>query len=347
MRNPAIDLPLEIERRGGPPIYIQVKRGLEKLVASGQLRKGQRLPTERALAQKLGVSRNTVSLAYRQLEAEGLITSRQGKGTFVTEADDIVRIENRRERLKRIIDSSIEEAISLGISLDEYLEMAAKRAGEKKEILARLRVVFIECNREQLDYFSKELQLDTGVSVVPLMIDDLRAGGERVTEIIAGADLIVTTFFHLDEVKSLLSSRSEDIVGIALDPVLESIVRIARLPKGARVALVCISEAFGERVLKSVENAGIDGLDITLVTSRDPDEVRASLRGKRACIVSPGRLKEVQALAGRGTEVIEFIYKPDAGSVNFLRSLVLERKNRNRTGVGMVGRKNTSLGRED
>lgn len=346
MRTPSVDLPLRIQRWGGPPIYVQLKQELEKLMTSGQLKKGQRLPTERALARKLGVSRNTVSLAYRQLEAEGLITSRQGKGTFVTEADDIVRIENRRERLKRIIDASIEEAISLGISLDEYLEMATRRANEKKELLTRLKVVFVECNREQLDHFTREIQIDTGVTVLPLLIDELRSGAEGVLDLVNSADLIVTTFFHLDEVKAILPSRNEDIVGVALDPVLESIVKIARLPKGSKVALVCMSQAFAERVLKSIENAGIDGIDILPTTTRDSEELRTLLKGRRACIVSPGRMKDVVPLAPRGMEVIEFVYEPDAGSVNFLRSLFLERKNRNVAGVSTFGRKIERVGSE-
>lgn len=320
----------ELQRKGGLPIYLQVKRKIEALIASGQWDKGKRLPTERSLAVELGVSRNTVSLAYRQLEAEGLITSRQGRGTFVAEADDILRMENKRERLARIIDLAVEDALSLGVNLDEFLSVTQKRVEERRRMLSEVRIAFIECNREQLDYFSKELELGTGVRVDPVLIDDLHAGDENAKTMVNQSDMVVTTFFHLDEVKTLFPRRGEDILGIALDPGIESIVKIARLPRGSRVLLVCISQRFAERIQKSMELAGITEIDVETTTERDSAVISELLKGKRAAIVSPGRMREVSAMAKRGLQVIEFIYTPDAGSVNLLGASVLEHRRKNR-----------------
>lgn len=320
----------DLQRKGGLPIYLQVKRKIESLISSGQWDKGRRLPTERALAAELGVSRNTVSLAYRQLEAEGLITSRQGRGTFVAEADDILRLENKRERLSRIIDLALEDSLSLGVSLEEFLGTAEKRVEERRRMLSEVKIAFIECNREQLDYFSKELELGTGVQVEPVLIDDLHNGDEHARSLVNQADMVVTTFFHLDEVKSLFPRRGEDILGIALDPGIESIVKIARLPKGSKVLLVCISDRFAERIQKSMEIAGINELDVESTTERDLGLISEKLKGKRAVIVSPGRLREVTNLVKRGIQVIEFIYTPDAGSVNLLGSSVLEHRKKNK-----------------
>ncbi len=327
------DIPsFQLQRKGGLPIYLQVKRKIERLIASGHWEKGQRLPAERALAEELEVSRNTVSLAYRQLEAEGLVTSRQGRGTFVAEADDLVRLENRRDRLARIIDSALEDAGAMGISLDEFMNMAVRRTEERRKMLQEVRIAFVECNREQLDYFSKELELGTGVRVLPVLTDELVAGEASARATIASADLIVTTFFHLDEVRALFPARAEDILGIALDPVIETIVRIARLPQNCKVLLVCLSTRFAERVCKSMDLAGITEVDVEITTSKDPEELRAKLVGKRAVIVSPGRMKEVVALVRRGTPCIEFVYKLDAGSVNLLGASVIERRKKNRQG---------------
>ena len=320
----------DLQRKGGLPIYLQVKRKIETLISSGQWDKGRRLPTERSLSAELGVSRNTVSLAYRQLEAEGLITSRQGRGTFVAEADDILRMENKRERLSRVIDLALEDALSLGVNLEEFLSVAQKRVEERRRMLSEVRIAFIECNREQLDYFSKELELGIGVQVEPVLIDDLHAGDERAKTTVNQSDMVVTTFFHLDEVKALFPRRGEDILGIALDPGIESIVKIARLPRGAKVLLVCISDRFAERIQKSMEIAGITEIDVETTTERDPIAITERLKGKRAAIVSPGRLREVSAMVKRGIQVIEFIYTPDAGSVNLLGASVLEHRKRNR-----------------
>lgn len=320
----------DLRRKSGLPIYLQVKRRIEALIASGEWKRGQRLPTERALAAQLGVSRNTVSLAYRQLEAEGLITSRQGRGTFVAEADDLLRLENKRERLNRVVDSALDDALALGVNPDEFLQVVTRRVEERRKMLSDVRIAFVECNREQLDYFSKELELGTGVKVLPVLTDDLFRGSQEAIDTIASSDMVVTTFFHLDEVRASLPERSDDILGIALDPDMETIVRIARLPPGSSVLLVCISDRFAERVKKSMENAGITEINVETVTERDPAVIQDKLRGKRAVIVSPGRQKEVSAMVKRGTPVIEFVYRPDAGSVNLLRSSVLEHRKMNR-----------------
>ncbi|MGI6620568.1 MAG: GntR family transcriptional regulator [Bacillota bacterium] len=321
------DIPFEIDRTSGLPIHLQIKRNVAHLIACNYWKEGQKLPTERQMAAELGVSRNTVSLAYRQLENEGLITSRQGRGTFVADTAGALG-ENKRDRAVKIIEAALDNAMSLGLSPGEFLELAQECAEERYQALREVTIAFLECNREQLDYFAREIELGTGVHVVPVLLDDLEEDPETVSTV-GKADLIVTTFFHLDEVCNRFPDRQGEILGIALDPVIESVVKIARLPQGARVLLVCISQAFAERVMKSMDLAGIKELEIQVYTGRDPDRLRELLEGKQAVIVSPGRLKEVSSMVGEGIQLIEFIYKPDAGSVNLLRSSVLEHKKSN------------------
>jgi GntR family transcriptional regulator/MocR family aminotransferase len=68
------------------PLYQQLYEHLRSAILSGQLQKGAQLPSTRALADELGVSRNTILNAYDQLFAEGYLQSLKGKGTFVTRA---------------------------------------------------------------------------------------------------------------------------------------------------------------------------------------------------------------------------------------------------------------------
>lgn len=321
-------LDIRIDRKSGVPLYLQVKRQIEHLIRTGVWEKGQKLPTERDLSRTLGVSRNTVSMAYQELVEEGILFSHQGSGTYVAEADDIFRREGKKERLLRIIDMCLEETVNLGFTLDEFISIAQARAKEKKELLRRVKVAFVECNREQLDYFAHEVELGAGVSVVPILIDDWRARPAEVERIIAEVDLVVTTFFHLEEVKERMKGRDKEILGIALDPQLDTIVKIARLPRGKKVGMVCLSQAFAERVKKSLQNAGLGYGDLKYTTTRDEKELQAFLPGLDAVIVSPGRKKEVERLVGRGVEIIEFVYRPDAGSLSLLKTALLEGRRR-------------------
>jgi GntR family transcriptional regulator len=316
---------LQVNKKSGTPIYLQLKRQIDHLVKMGIWPAGMQLPTERELAEILGVSRNTVSAAYKELEAEQVLVSQQGRGTFVM-ASDAASVLGKQERLAQMIDAVIDECLDLGVELDTLNSLAQQRIDERRELLGRVKVAFIECNREQLDYFAKELELGSGVSIVPMLLADLERDPERQLAELAGMDLIVTTFFHLDEVRDLVGDRAETL-GIALDPQLGTVVRIARLPKGIKLGLVCISEPFAERVRKSMDNAGIEGLELTHTISRDPEEVKRFLADVDACIVSPGRRAEVEALVPGNIEVIEFTYVPDAGSVNRLKAVLTELRN--------------------
>lgn len=66
------------------PLYQQLYAHMRAAIFSGELKRGLKLPSSRALADELGVSRNTVQNAYRQLAAEGYLESVEGSGTFVT-----------------------------------------------------------------------------------------------------------------------------------------------------------------------------------------------------------------------------------------------------------------------
>ena len=67
------------------PIYEQIKSGLRQMIAEGELPSGAKLPSVRDLAVQLAINPNTIARAYRELEAEGVIVSVQGKGCFVSD----------------------------------------------------------------------------------------------------------------------------------------------------------------------------------------------------------------------------------------------------------------------
>jgi len=79
----ALAIALDREPEGGAPVYRQIAAQIREAVEAGQLADGARLPTIRALAAGLGVHRDTVSLAYEALAAEGVVEAHVGRGTFV------------------------------------------------------------------------------------------------------------------------------------------------------------------------------------------------------------------------------------------------------------------------
>ena len=75
----------------GTRVRTGLERSLRDAIRAGRLHPGTRLPSSRALAQDLGLARNTIGEAYAQLIAEGWLASRQGAGTWVAEIQALDR----------------------------------------------------------------------------------------------------------------------------------------------------------------------------------------------------------------------------------------------------------------
>lgn len=87
---------VEINRDSPLPLYAQIVTQMREMIRRGVLQAGDRLPANRELAKKLGVNRNTITAAYEELTAEGLIRSHVGQGTFVSEVPIISAIREDR-----------------------------------------------------------------------------------------------------------------------------------------------------------------------------------------------------------------------------------------------------------
>jgi GntR family transcriptional regulator len=118
---------IHISSSDGVPIYIQIVNQMKHLVASGRLSPGEEIPPIRALAEKLVVNPNTVARAYLELEHAGIVTKRQGAGTYVSEMRSGL---SRRERLKLLLpraDALLIEAKQLDVDFDELTALLEER----------------------------------------------------------------------------------------------------------------------------------------------------------------------------------------------------------------------------
>ncbi len=111
----------------GVPIYLQIIQQVKYLIASGRLSAGDELPPIRTLAEQLLVNPNTVARAYRELEAAGVVVTRRGAGTHVSDAGSPLARRERLDVLARRIDALLAEARQMNVGVEEVLDMVRQR----------------------------------------------------------------------------------------------------------------------------------------------------------------------------------------------------------------------------
>ena len=117
---------LQIDFRSGLPIYSQIVNQVQAQVVSGVLKPGDQLPTVRALAEEMRVNFNTVARAYRILDEARLISTQQGRGTYITEIPPPKVSERLRiESLEALTQRFISEAMRLEFSKSEIRQMVS------------------------------------------------------------------------------------------------------------------------------------------------------------------------------------------------------------------------------
>lgn len=125
-------LTLLLDFHSGLPIYTQIVNQVQSQLANGILKPGDQLPTVRALAGELRINFNTVARAYRILDEARIISTQQGRGTYITEIPPPETTEKlRQESLAELTQRFINEAIRLGFSGREISQMVRDRLGRE------------------------------------------------------------------------------------------------------------------------------------------------------------------------------------------------------------------------
>jgi len=124
---------LELDFRSGVPLYLQVVDRIKEMIAQGRLKPGDQLPTVRALALDLRVNFNTIARSYRTLDEAGIISTQQGRGTYILEMPLPETAEKlRQQALEVLADRFLRDALRLGYT-PESITKTLQRQVDKWE----------------------------------------------------------------------------------------------------------------------------------------------------------------------------------------------------------------------
>jgi len=214
-----------LKRKGGVPLHDQLLAQLELRILTGVLTPGQRLPSVRALARRHGLHANTVSAAYRALEAAGHVELRRGAGVYVRSGAPAA-LEDARG-LDEMIRLALSAAFRKGYSGAEI------RAAVERWLRAAPpeRVVVVDPRRETLEILTHEIRSATGVPAAGCTLDEL----EREPGLASGA-LLVALPYHAAKVARAVPGAPVETVRVEASE--EEQKTVLALPQGATVLLV-------------------------------------------------------------------------------------------------------------
>jgi GntR family transcriptional regulator len=241
-----------LKRKGGVPLHDQLLAQLELRILSGVLAPGQRLPSVRALARRLGLHANTVSSAYRDLEAAGHVELRRGAGVYVRKGSPAA-LEDARG-LDELIRLALSAAFRKGHSGAEI------RAAFERWLLAAPpeRVVIVDPRRETLELVAHEIRSAIGVPASGCTLEEL----ENEPGLASGALLVALPYHASKVVRAAPGAPVETILVGGSEDDQQAVMS---LPTGATVLLVSASP-----ILLKIAQAIIGGLrgDELLVEGR-------------------------------------------------------------------------------
>lgn len=119
---------ISINYRDPRPIYEQIQSELRRLMLTGVLPPGSRLPSVRELAGQLAINPNTIQRAYRELEADGYILSVAGKGSFVAQLDRLAA--QQRQQAQAAFVAAAARLRALGADEQELLQLLQQKEAE-------------------------------------------------------------------------------------------------------------------------------------------------------------------------------------------------------------------------
>ena len=120
-----------ISNSSGVPLYEQIEEQIKRQIMTGELHKGDMLPSMRILAKELKISIITTKRAYEDLERDGFIESVTGKGSFVKGINSDIVKESMLFAIQELLETAVDKAVMGKVTLDELQEMLALLYEEK------------------------------------------------------------------------------------------------------------------------------------------------------------------------------------------------------------------------
>ena len=108
------------------PVYIQIIRNVKQKIVTGELQKGDRMPSRREMAVSINVNPNTVQKAYKEMEEMGIINTIKNNQSTITEDDNLIQ-QIRKDLIDEATDVFLEQMKAINVPIEEVKEIISKK----------------------------------------------------------------------------------------------------------------------------------------------------------------------------------------------------------------------------
>jgi DNA-binding transcriptional regulator YhcF (GntR family) len=262
-----------INKQSAVPLHIQLKEQIRYAIMSGDYQPCSPLPSIRELTAQLGIHRNTVHRVYLELQASGLLSSKAGKGVFVSETLTEAVSTKELNAADDLIERYFSEANALGINAITLSRLIGQRAPGYDA--RHPSVAFVECTAHQSQESARDLGDAFGIRVHHLLLDELR---QAPAEMPAHLQHIVTSIFHFDEVRELVAPTRRRVHPITYDlhPATRKLLR--ELRPDCRLGFICHDANTEEVIGREVAAQAPEGTFVGCANLELPKHALALIR---------------------------------------------------------------------
>ncbi|HZW98393.1 MAG TPA: GntR family transcriptional regulator [Bacillota bacterium] len=221
------------------PLYQSLAAELSEQIYSGKLPAGFKLPTIRQFAKDREVSVGTAKHTYQVLADSGLISTRQGSGSYVTSLE-AAEPASRKERALESIDNMLLQLAALDFSVRDIRILLELKLRQLEERIRNARVAIVGESPEARSVILNSLTTIPNVDYVWFLLSNLREQPQRLE---ADFDFVVCEEKHIDELKQIVRGEMP-VMQLALTLTADTIAEIGRIPSQARAGVVSLSHTF-------------------------------------------------------------------------------------------------------
>jgi GntR family transcriptional regulator len=123
---------INIDPASGYPIYLQIINQIKYSIAMEAIKSGDQLPSVRELASQLRVNPNTIAKAYTELEREGIVFTKRGEGTYVSDIGVSISEEEKEKIIAEMLNRTLVQAYHFNLSADKIEQIIKREIGKIK-----------------------------------------------------------------------------------------------------------------------------------------------------------------------------------------------------------------------